>query len=43
VVRAAYPPLVGAALLALDAIGAPPAAHDRLRAEFTADQPSAAP
>ena len=42
VVRTAYPPLVGAALLALDAIGAPIAAHDRLRAAFTVDQPPVA-
>jgi N-acetylglucosamine kinase-like BadF-type ATPase len=43
VVRTAYPPLVGAALLALDEIGAPGSAHDRLRATFTADQSSVAP
>jgi N-acetylglucosamine kinase-like BadF-type ATPase len=43
VVRTAYPPLVGAALLALDEIGAPSAAHDRLRAAFAVDQSSVAP
>jgi N-acetylglucosamine kinase-like BadF-type ATPase len=42
VVRTVYPPLVGAALLALDEIGAPSAAHDRLRAAFAVDQSSAA-
>jgi N-acetylglucosamine kinase-like BadF-type ATPase len=39
VVRTAYPPLVGAALLALDEIAAPHAAHERLRATFTVDAP----
>jgi N-acetylglucosamine kinase-like BadF-type ATPase len=34
VVIAAQPPVVGAALLALDAVGAPPAAADRLRQAF---------
>jgi N-acetylglucosamine kinase-like BadF-type ATPase len=40
VIRTAYPPLVGAALLALDEIGAPSAAHDRLRAAFTVNPSS---
>jgi N-acetylglucosamine kinase-like BadF-type ATPase len=36
VVRSTHPPLVGAALFALDEAGAAPEAHDRLRAQFTA-------
>jgi hypothetical protein len=43
VVRTPYPPLVGAALLALDEIGAPAGAHDRLRASFAVDQRSTTP
>jgi N-acetylglucosamine kinase-like BadF-type ATPase len=43
VVRTPYPPLVGAALLALDEIGAPAGAHDRLRASFAVDQWSTTP
>jgi N-acetylglucosamine kinase-like BadF-type ATPase len=34
------PPIVGAALLGLDALGAPPRAHTRARRELTAHRPS---
>jgi N-acetylglucosamine kinase-like BadF-type ATPase len=37
VIRTPYPPLVGAALLALDDAGAAPAAHERLRAAFAVE------
>jgi N-acetylglucosamine kinase-like BadF-type ATPase len=37
VIRTPYPPLVGAALLALDDTGAAPAAHERLRAAFAVE------
>jgi N-acetylglucosamine kinase-like BadF-type ATPase len=43
VVVAPHPPIVGAALLALDAVGAPPAAADRLRQAFSGDSPLAGP
>jgi hypothetical protein len=35
VARLGVPPVVGAALLGLDRVGAPPSSGDRLRAELT--------
>src|SRR6266511_304891 len=37
--RATAPPVVGAALLGLDLLGAPPGAADRLRARLTSERP----